>query len=239
MGQSDSKSNQKPLVICIDGVISAGKSTFVRLLEERLGNMIGKKITCMYEPADRWTSEGVLDQFYKSINDGTYDMTFPFQLYTFVTRMASIKQEYEANPDVDIVILERSIFSDRHIFVEMLKDAKMMDERHYNVYKLIWEFLDSTWEQVLPTRPNAYVLLDAGIDTCMERIEKRNRPGEDKITSDYQQKLREKHHQFFDMIEEPTFTIDTNINFLDDETGKQQILGQFIDILKQINMTVD
>jgi len=76
-------------VFVIEGNIGAGKSTFLRLLDQRL------QIDPVFEPHDKWQNvgdgENLLEKFYTDIRRWAYT----FQTYAFVTRV--LEQERQVH----------------------------------------------------------------------------------------------------------------------------------------------
>ena len=105
--------------IIVDGVIGAGKTTVISLIEKQINNNgLNLKIKAIYEPVKEWNDTGALQYFYDNIEKNCYE----FQTYSFITRIESVIEELYNNQDADIYILERSIWTDKYIFMELLKD---------------------------------------------------------------------------------------------------------------------
>ena len=173
----DTKKTKKYIIF--DGIIGAGKTTLIKLLEENMKNS-GYKVKAIYEPVDEWEVSGALKLFYQDIEKHCYE----FQTYTFITRIRRLLDEY--------YLIERSIFTDKYIFVEMLK--KTLGITRMNMYNKWW----STWKHIMPFQPTLFVLLDTGLEESMNRINERNRIGENgKVEQAYQKNLHKKHLDFY------------------------------------------
>ena len=180
---------KKPLFIVIDGLIGAGKTTLIKLLEEKFNNG-GIKTVASYEPVDIWESTGALKKFYQDIKGNCYN----FQTFTFVTRIQRVLKDVEDNPDAEVFLLERSIFSDKYIFVEMLKNSSMMDSVESAMYEIWWDM----WRRIMPANIDLFILLDTSVSDSMKRLLIRNRDGETGgVSQDYQQDLRKTHLDFY------------------------------------------
>ena len=112
----DTKKSRK--YIFFDGIIGAGKTTLIKLLEENMKKS-GYKTKAIYEPVDEWEKSGALKLFYQDIVKHCYE----FQTYTFITRVERLLNEIYEEEDIEYYLIERSIFTDKYIFVEMLKDT--------------------------------------------------------------------------------------------------------------------
>lgn len=177
-------------IFVFDGIIGAGKTTTIKLIGNYLKNE-GKKIHCIYEPVDIWRDVGALNEFYKNIPDKCYE----FQTFTFITRIKRVISEILNNPDVDIYLLERSIFTDKYIFVELLRD--LMGPIRMNMYNEWW----GMWNMILPIKVNKWVLLNTSLEESIQRICKRDRFEEKgSISVEYQKNLYDKHIEFFEIL---------------------------------------
>ncbi len=197
--------------IVVDGLIGAGKTTLINLLTEKY-NKDGKYKVCqILEPVDIWQDTGALAHFYKDIDAHAYE----FQTFAFVTRIKRVLDVLEQNPDADIYILERSIFTDRYIFVEMLKDK--FGPTRMKMYDMWWEM----WAKLLPIKFNCWVYLDTSVEEAGRRICVRDRTEESSINTEYQQALQKTHKAFYEDLKakgENTVIIDAglmNSNFID------------------------
>jgi deoxyadenosine/deoxycytidine kinase len=121
----------------------------------------------------------------------------------------------EKNPDADIYILERSIFTDRYIFVEMLKDK--FGPTRMKMYDMWWDM----WYKLLPIKFNSWVYLDTSVEEAGRRICVRDRTEETGINPEYQAALQKTHLDFYNKLKEKgenTVIIDAglmNLNFMD------------------------
>ena len=112
---SSLRSNNKPIVISVEGNIASGKSTFIKFFEIycQVNN-----ITCevILEPINLWNNVencgiNLLKLYYKNPKE----YSFIFQTYVYSTLIDQVKSL--SNCCKEIVVIERSIFSAQHIFV--------------------------------------------------------------------------------------------------------------------------
>ena len=181
--------------IVIDGLISAGKTTLIKLIENFYSNRNNNqnnqlKVKAIFEPVDLWNSTGALKYFYDDIKANCYE----FQTYTYITRVNSVIDEIYNNPDANIYILERSIWTDRYIFMELLRDhVGELRMKMYNQWCDLWAY-------ILPMRVDKWVFLDTSVEESIKRIKIRNRNAETNIDVDYQRKLYDKHIDFYNRL---------------------------------------
>ena len=206
----------KKKFIIVDGVIGAGKTTVISLIEKEINkernnettNKINKygnlKVKAIYEPVKLWNDTGVLQYFYKDIPKHCYE----FQTYSFITRIESVIEELYNNQDADVYILERSIWTDKYIFLELLKDS--IGELRMTMYNKWW----TMWSYIMPMRVDKWVLLDTSLEESLKRITFRNRNGESAVDKDYQTKLYNKHIEFYNTLKKenkPVVIIESSI----------------------------
>lgn len=175
--------------IVIDGLISAGKTTLIRLMETRL-KAAGKNVKAIFEPVEEWNRTGTLKYFYEDIPNHCYE----FQTFTYITRIKTVIDEIYNNPDCDIYIMERSIFTDRYIFMELLREQ--VGELRMKMYNSWCDM----WALILPMRVDKWVFLDTSLEESLRRIRIRARDGEGGVDELYQRKLHEKHVEFYNLL---------------------------------------
>ena len=167
--------------ICIEGIIGAGKSS--------VGEMLAEKYDYQFvaEPVDEWVKSGWLERFYSDPKR----YAFEFQIHTFITRLevhdAAIRSR---KPGVDVIILERSIYTDMSVFVEMLHQSGHIPDYLFKEYCSLWNVFASRW----PPHPNLIFYLSVPIDVALQRIEERGRESEAVIDIDYLIALDRQHH---------------------------------------------
>lgn len=188
----DSKPTQKKrLTFCVEGNISVGKSTFLqRIANETLE--LRDLVEIVPEPVNKWQDIGpdhfnILDAFYNEPQRYAYT----FQNYVFVTR---VMQERESSVGIKpLRLMERSVFSDRMVFVRAVHEAKWMNEMEISIY-------DSWFDPVVSTLPglvpDGFIYLRASPDTCHKRMMMRNRSEEGSVSLEYLKGLHEKHESW-------------------------------------------
>ncbi|CAM6117190.1 unnamed protein product [Calypogeia fissa] len=188
--ESGAKS-KKRLTFCVEGNISVGKTTFLhRIANETIE--LRDLVEVVPEPIGKWQDVGpdhfnILDAFYGDPERYAYT----FQNYVFVTRM--MQERESAKGDKRLRLMERSVFSDRMVFVRAVHEAKWMSDAEISIY-------DSWFDPVVSAMPglvpDAFIYLRATPDTCLRRLQSRNREEETNVTLDYLRGLHEKHEQW-------------------------------------------
>jgi deoxyadenosine/deoxycytidine kinase len=194
-----------PIVIALDGEIGAGKTTLIKLLASYF-NSIGLKTVAVLEPVDDWKEKGILQEFYQEKIRRDL-VTYVFQTYTFVTRIEEILQAFDNNPDAQIFILERTVMTDRYVFMENQRDVVEASRvALMQMYEKWWKM----WTRLMPFEITHHIYLKPSLEECMTRVNSRAREGEvvkkeaapDKakgvggVSREYQAILRETHEAF-------------------------------------------
>jgi deoxyadenosine/deoxycytidine kinase len=167
-----------PIILSIEGNIGSGKSTILRYLQD---NNKGNDIIFLKEPVDKWSdikdeqNVTILENFYSDAKRHA----FMFQIMAFATRLQALKDAIDENPNVKVIICERSILADNKVFASMLHDDGVIDKMGITIYNTMADnyFKDYPLSGI--------IYIDADPDVCSNRIKKRNRDGEDNIGIDY------------------------------------------------------
>lgn len=181
------QNDNKVLFVSIEGNIGSGKSTLLRTLREKYSN--DKKIVFVDEPVEEWESiqnehgMPMLQLFY---NDQKTH-AFAFQMMAFISRLSKLKEAVDKNPGA-IIVTERSLYTDKMVFAQMLRDSKEILYEHHQIYLKWFE----TFVCDYPVDKIIYVNTPPKI--CHERIAIRSRNGESVIPLDYLEKCHNYHN---------------------------------------------
>lgn len=217
--QSEEKKSVR--IISLEANIGGGKSSLVSELKERLGN--DKNICFLQEPVDLWNTikdeHGVtiLENYYK--DQSKY--AFTFQMMAYISRLSMIKNEIRKNK-YDVIVTERSVHTDRHVFAKMLYDDKKIDEMQYQIY-LKWfnEFIEE-----LPKIEVVYIRTTPNV--AHERVKKRAREGESIIELEYLERCNEYHENWLNRERGLSLVFDGNVNIYQEP----KVLENWIETIK-------
>jgi deoxyadenosine/deoxycytidine kinase len=159
-----------PKIICIEGNIGTGKTTFVKRMKDHFKER--EDIMFLEEPVDLWMTcrdkEGnILDHYYK--DQVAYG--FKFQMLAYISRLSILKRAIESGK-YKYIVSERSLHTDKNIFCKMLHDSGKIDDIGFQIYNM-W------FDEFYPYSKNcSYIYLRADPETSFKRVEKRARHGE-------------------------------------------------------------
>ena len=195
---------KKPIIISIEGNIGSGKSTVLNHLKDYYKNKTSIGNVCFLdEPIELWNtikdSNGVtiLEKYYSNIEK----YAFSFQMMAYISRLSIFRKAIKQN--YDVIITERSIFTDCNIFAQMLYDDKKIEEVEFIIYKKWFaEFLDD-----LPDINYIYIKADPVISH--KRVLKRSRQGET-IPLEYLEKCHMYHEKWLQIVTGSKRVFDAN-----------------------------
>lgn len=153
-------------IVCIDGNIAAGKTTALQEIEK-------KGYPVYYEPFqdNPWLPLYYQDPKKYALNTQIWFLSERFRQYKnadFSTRK--------------IVFVERSQYTDRFIFVELIKQQGNMNDLEVDTYKHHFEIYKNPL-------PELTIILDTPPTECKDRMSVRGRGMEEGVPLDYLQAL--------------------------------------------------
>lgn len=221
----------KPVIVSLEGNIGSGKSTLLEQLRQKFTNE--KTWVFLQEPVDIWAEikdnagETMLSKFYG--NPSKY--AFSFQIMAYTTRLHMLKKLIKENPECTLVICERSLEADKHIFAKMLHDDGTMEDVMYQIYERFF----AEYEEMFSLNSVIYIRADPEI--CHERIMKRSRTGESNIPLEYLKRCDAYHEEWLRENKNiKVFKIDTAANATFDPADPEDPGNKWIDLIKNILM---
>jgi thymidylate kinase len=185
-----------PIIISIEGNIGSGKTTILnRLKAEFMNQQTQKKILFLREPVDIWETvkdnqnETILSKFYK--NPAKH--AFAFQVMAFSTRLTILREAIQNNPDVEIILCERSLDADKEIFAKMLHDDGVIEDTDYQIYNM---FYNEITKQPEVKQLSGVIYINADPEVSFERTKIRARDGESTITLGYLMECHAYHEKW-------------------------------------------
>ena len=169
----------------LEGNIGAGKSTFLKLVEQRLPH-----ISIGLEPINNWQQkiygQSLLTNFYEQPQRWAYTL----ETLTMVCRV----QEHLKDQQIGVAnkIVERSIYSGHYCFAYNGYEHGFMTEVEWQIYNQWFTFLVTN--RCHP--PLGFIYLKTSPEIAYTRIKKRNRLSEKKISLSYLKQIDQRHEGF-------------------------------------------
>ena len=192
-----------PLLFTIEGNIGVGKTTLINTLRNT-PNINGHTVVFLEEPVSIWesikdeTGKNIIELFYA--NQETY--AFSFQMMAYISRLTMLKDAMEQHPNA-IIITERSVYTDKYIFAQMLHDDKKITSVEYQIYN---KWFDHFLKEI-PLDGIIYLKCDPSV--ANERVQRRARVGET-IPLAYLERCHHYHEKWIENTSIKTKTIDCN-----------------------------
>ena len=176
-------------IVTIEGTIGAGKSTLKSRIEEmvatgEIDSALAASIVFVDEPVAVWDTfvdgDGIsiLKRFYESPSR----WAFSFQMMAYISRLAALKQARKNHPHA-LIVAERSLDADRHVFAKMLHDSGDISTIEFSIYTHWFDHFAAEF------KPDLLLYLRTPIGEAKKRIQERARDGEAPIDVGYLQRL--------------------------------------------------
>ena len=196
--------------IAITGNIGAGKTTLARKLSEHY------KWGVLYEAVE---GNPYLADFYEDMARWSFNLQVFFLNSRFSQAQKIRSMHYQT------VVQDRTIYEDAFIFAKNLADSKLMEERDYKNYLMLYETMINAIKA-----PDLIVYLQADLPKLRSQIQKRGRDFEQSISDEYLLNLNELYENFaHNYLDGTLLTI--NVNSLDFENQPED----FDFIIQQMN----
>ena len=195
------------VTLCVEGNISAGKSTFLTNIIRGSASLRAAGTDVLLEPVDQWQNVrpaaesreppadgepfNILDAFYADPPRYAYT----FQNYVFMTRFLqeAASRDPRSHPE-PLRIMERSVFSDRMIFVESVHESGWMSDLELSLFNAWYDPMVAACPNL---KPEGFVYLRTSPETCHRRLRRRARGEETGVSLEYLTTLHEKHEGWF------------------------------------------
>tara|TARA_B100000287_G_scaffold362680_1_gene356088 strand:+ start:132 stop:818 length:687 start_codon:yes stop_codon:yes gene_type:complete len=207
------KNKQNPPFIGLAGNIGVGKTTFTKLMCDRLS----------FEPFyESVQNNPYLDDFYTNMRRWGFNL----QIYFLYTRFkAQIKMDSMSKG----IMQDRTIYEDKEIFAWNLYKIGKMSKRDWRSYCGLFSIMVAQLR-----KPDLIIYLKATTDTLLKRIKTRGREYEKSIDLEYLHTLNLTYERWINSLNDiPVLIVDTNDFNVFNNLSRFYAIEQ--DILRRLN----
>ena len=219
------------MIIYLEGNIGSGKSTLIQFLQDYILEK-GIDADVILEPVEEWQktqdsqNTNILQHYYQDQKK----FGFAFQINALLSRVKKVDEQI-TNSKKSVHFVERSIFTDKNVFLEANYQTGNITEIEYVIYHQWFDWVLSKFKH----HPAGIVYLNTSADICHERINQRNRSGEEGIPIDYLVMLEKYHHQWLQKESHiPVQYLDTNDNFFEEPDKKDATIVTIMQMVDKI-----
>ena len=212
----------------VEGNIGAGKSTFLTLMQEYM-----PEAKVWLEPLHDWQGQiygqSLLTNFYKEPKRWAYTLET-------LTLMCRVKEQLIHQQTMyPTQVIERSIYSGHYCFAKNGFEHDFLTPLEWQMYQEWFIFLTD-----ILRAPKGFIYLRVSPEVSYERIKKRNRLSEKKLSLQYLRQIYDKHEAF--LIEKsvaphlrnvPVLTLDCDQEFEQDPDYLSTLMARVSDFIDQ------
>ena len=202
--------------IAISGNIGAGKTSLAELLSKHCG------WEAHYEDV---IDNPYLDDFYNHMERWSFNL----QIYFLKSRFEQLLKIRNTN---NVIVQDRTIYEDAHIFAPNLKSMGLMNQRDFKNYQELFELMESQIQG-----PDLLIYLRSNIPNLVNKIHKRGREYENSISIDYLSRLNERYEAWTSTYNKGNIIrIDVDeLDFVENKEDLKLIIAKVEDEIKKIS----
>ena len=202
--------------IAISGNIGAGKTSLTELLSKHYG------WEAHYEDV---IDNPYLDDFYNHMERWSFNL----QIYFLKSRFEQLLKIKNIN---NVIVQDRTIYEDAHIFAPNLKSMGLMNQRDFKNYQELFELMESQIQG-----PDLLIYLRSNIPNLVNKIHKRGREYENSISIDYLSRLNERYEAWTSTYDKGNIIkIDVDeLDFVENKDDLKLIIAKVDDEIKKIS----
>jgi len=214
-------------ILSIEGNIGSGKSTCLKILKKKLN--LSDNIIYLDEPVSEWINiknsknQNILELFYQNKNK----YSFTFQILAYITRLRKLLEIYHNNPN-KIIICERSIYTDKYVFAQMLFEQGFIDEMEWITYNYWFDTFKNE------TNLDGIIYINTSPSVCYKRVLKRQRNEENGIQLEYLIRCHEKHILWLNNYKNKIFIFNGDDDFETNIYNQNKLLKKTNEIIENI-----
>lgn len=218
--------------IGIIGNIGAGKSTLVKAAKER------PFCDILLEHFPSLRGNASVHSFKEDFNPNVLDAYYTDPVKNaFLAQIEFLNGRLERQKEIDgcrgIVLEDRTLAEDYHVFGKAQYNMESMTKTEFESYQRTFSLM---YEKV--RQPDIVVYLRASVDTLLERIAKRGRESEKKITREYLTLLNELYEEFISRhVTCPIVVINADAK-MDLDLYLEQVFNKISDKIEQLDLRI-
>jgi len=207
--------NKRPFTIAVEGNIGAGKSTFL----EHFSKVTAVEV--FPEPVAKWQNMGgqnLLELQYSDPERWSHLVQSYIQLTMAENHVAPL-----SGPEKEVKMLERSIQSSRHCFIQNFRDTGKMSEAGFKVLAEWFDFLTTkggiggNGRREAAMDVDMFIYLRTSPEVAYQRVQERARKEEEVVPLEYLKQVHDLHEKWIKSIpkEIPVLIVDANLDVRD------------------------
>ena len=132
----------------------------------------------------------------------------------------------------NVIVQDRTIYEDAHIFAPNLKSMGLMNQRDFKNYQELFELMESQIQG-----PDLLIYLRSNIPNLVNKIHKRGREYENSISIDYLSRLNERYEAWTSTYDKGNIIkIDVDeLDFVENKEDLKLIIAKVDDEIKKIS----
>ena len=204
------------MYFALAGNIGAGKTSLAVLLSKHYG------WEAHYEDV---IDNPYLDDFYNHMERWSFNL----QIYFLKSRFEQLLKIKNIN---NVIVQDRTIYEDAHIFAPNLKSMGLMNQRDFKNYQELFELMESQIQG-----PDLLIYLRSNIPNLVNKIHKRGREYENSISIDYLSRLNERYEAWTSTYDKGNIIkIDVDeLDFVENKEDLKHIIAKVDDEIKKIS----
>jgi deoxyadenosine/deoxycytidine kinase len=155
--------------------------------------------------------------------------SFNLQIYFLKSRFEQLLKIRNIN---NVIVQDRTIYEDAHIFAPNLKSMGLMNQRDFKNYQELFELMESQIQG-----PDLLIYLRSNIPNLVNKIHKRGREYENSISIDYLSRLNERYEAWTSTYDKGNIIkIDVDeLDFVENKEDLKLIIAKVDDEIKKIS----
>ena len=207
--------------VSVEGNIGAGKTTFLNIFKN------DSRVKVIKEPVSKWkdvNGSNLLQLMYE--NGQRWNFAFQSRV------QQTMLQGHLTQTEKGVKMMERSLHSTREIFMKHQVKSGTIHKVEKDILEGWYNFL--TANDAFNTTVDLYVYLRTDPETAFERLRKRNREEENKVSMNYIQEIHSRHEEWLGENSPPKHTPVLIINANKSEDEMKEMALKLDDIITGI-----